>query len=83
MALPGSEAPSAMTVECVSAFVVIASVPMPNASPISSSEVLVLVPQSASPLAGSATLRLFTYVDAIIYAAMSVQFGVCVVDIAW
>jgi len=36
----------------------------------------VVVPQSASPSAGSATLKLFTNVAAIIYAT-SDQFGVC------
>ena len=36
-----------------------------------------VVPQSASPSAGSATLKLFTNVAAIIYAAISSQFGVC------
>ena len=43
--LPGSVAPSATVVVCVSAFVVMASVPKLNASAISSKLVLVDVPQ--------------------------------------
>ena len=43
--LPGSVAPSAIVVVCVSALVVIASVPKLNASAISSKLVFVEVPQ--------------------------------------
>ena len=39
-----------------------------------------MAPQFVSPSAGSAITKLFTYVAAIIYAAISVQFGVCPVD---
>ena len=62
IALPGSVAPSATVVVCVSAFVVIASVPKPNASPINSKLVFVLSPQVplASPVAISLSLRSFT-----------------------
>ena len=79
-ALASSEAPSATVDACVSALVVMASVPIPSASPINSKDVLVDVPHPESPSAGSATLKLFTYVDAIIYAAISVQLGVCAVS---
>ena len=44
IALPSSAEPSAIVVECVSAFVVMPSVPKPNASPISSKFVLVEAP---------------------------------------
>ena len=65
--LPGSLAPSAIVVVCVSALVVIASVPKLNASPISSKFVLVVVPQvpAPSPVANSLSLKSFTYVLAI------------------
>ena len=67
IALPGSVAPSATVVVCVSALVVIASVPKPKASPINSKFVFVTVPQvpDASPVAISLSLRSFTYVLAI------------------
>ena len=63
-ALPASEDPSAIVVVCVSAFVVMASVPKPNASPINSKFVLVEVPHvpDSSPVAISFNLRLLTYV---------------------
>ena len=60
MALPASEAPSATVVVCVSALVVIASVPKPNASPISSKLVFVVFPQVPlpSPVPSSFNLKL-------------------------
>ena len=62
--LPGSVAPSATVVVCVSAFVVMASVPKLNASAMSSKLVLVDVPQvpDSSPVAISFNLKSFTYV---------------------
>jgi hypothetical protein len=59
---PGSVAPSAIVVVCVSAFVVIASVPKENASAISSRLVFVTVPHEpdASPVAISLRRRSFT-----------------------
>ena len=62
IALPASELPSATVVVCVSALVVIASVPKPKASPINSKLVFVLVPQvpDSSPVAISFSLKLFT-----------------------
>jgi hypothetical protein len=64
---PGSVAPSAIVVVCVSAFVVMASVPNPNASAINSKFVFVVSPQvpDCSPVAISSNLRSFTYVLAI------------------
>ena len=44
---PGSVAPSAIVVVCVSAFVVMASVPKENASAMSSKFVLVVSPQGS------------------------------------
>jgi len=79
--LPGSVAPSAIVVVCVSALVVIASVPKENASAISSRLVLVVSPQEpdCSPEPISSNRKSFTYVLAIFlsYAAMSAQDGVC------
>ena len=62
MARPGSVAPSATVVVCVSALVVIASVPKPRASPINSSETLVAVPQvpDLSPVPISSRRKSFT-----------------------
>ena len=62
IALPGSVDPSATVVVCVSAFVVIASVPKPNASPMSSRFVFVEFPQvpDSSPVAISLSLKSFT-----------------------
>mgnify|MGYP003651089768 CR=1 FL=1 len=61
---PGSVAPSAMVVVCVSALVVMASVPKLRASAISSRFVLVVAPHvpdwSPSPI--SSSRRSFTYV---------------------
>ncbi len=64
MALPSSAEPSAMVVVCVSALVVMASVPEPKASAISSRFVLVEVPQvpDSAPVAISFSLKLLTYV---------------------
>ena len=60
--LPGSVDPSAIVVVCVSALVVIASVPKLNASAINSKLVLVSVPQVPldSPVPISFNLKSFT-----------------------
>ena len=59
---PGSVAPSAIVVVCVSALVVIASVPKEKASATNSRLVLVLVPQvpDSSPVAISLSRKSFT-----------------------
>ena len=81
MDLPGSVAPSAIVVACVSALVVMASVPKANASAINSKFVLVVSPQvpDCSPEPISSNRKSFVYTLAIFlsYAAMSVQDGVC------
>ena len=61
---PGSVEPSAIVVVCVSALVVIASVPKENDSAMSSRLVLVVVPHvpEPSPVASSVSLRSFTNV---------------------
>ena len=61
IALPGSVEPSATVVVCVSALVVIASVPKPSASPMSSKLVLVSDPQVPldSPVPISFNLKSF------------------------
>ena len=68
-ARPSSAAPSAMVVVWASALVVIASVPEPRASAISSRFVLVEVPQvpDSAPVTISFNLKLLTYV-AIFYS---------------
>ena len=62
IALPGSVEPSAIVVVCVSAFVVIASVPNPKASPINSKLVFVDAPHVplSAPSAISFNLKSFT-----------------------
>jgi hypothetical protein len=61
---PGSVLPSAIVVVCVSALVVIASVPKLNDSAINSRLVFVVVPQlpEPSPVANSVKRRSFTNV---------------------
>ena len=62
-----SDAPSAMVILSVEALA-IARVPQPKACPINSKFVFVVVPQvpEPSPVAISLSLRLFTYVLAIV-----------------
>ena len=64
IARPGSVLPSAIVVVCVSALVVIASVPKLNASATNSRFVLVVVPHVPlhSPVANSVSRRSFTKV---------------------
>ena len=63
IARPGSLAPSAIVVVCVSALVVMASVPKPNASAINSRLVLVVSPQEpdCSPEPISSNRKSFVY----------------------
>ena len=83
IARPSSAAPSAIVVVWVSAFVVIASVPEPKASAISSRFRLVFVPQvpDSSPVVISSSRRLFTNVpmfNSCCYLSTTTQVGVCV-----
>ena len=63
MALASSAAPSATTLLCVSALVVMASVPNPTAWPINSRFVLVAVPHvpDLSPVPISSNLKLLSW----------------------
>ena len=76
IALAGSVAPSAIVLVCVSALVVIPSVPYPKASPINSKFVFVTTPQfpDSSPVAISLSLKSFTYVLAIYLSSVNLVF---------